>query len=588
MKNIIFVTIDAFCKKNLDLKVGNKMVTPFLNDLKNKSIYFNQMYSQAPYTEASMVNILGGEKTLDSGGYLFGNGNVGNTLFSHYKKVGFKTLSTYSPYVYSKAYIREVDEFYYSRLYSVQALFDYRFYWYRDKIKDKNKLDRDEYDVCKILLEEAFETWMLQCRKLLQKDKETKLIIDNVEAFENIKYVYKCLNKEKEEYVKNENGYIDSVLKKWKKHNLWQLDVLYNKRKKLPLLDWLKEEYQEKLTVCQKRYYKVIKRQSIDWKYIIKKAFNTGIVDCIKLVRRYYMYVSNNYLGSYFDQLDENSKIEVSMDKMFKEFSKEIIDNDKMEKSCFSYIHVQDFHLPSVFHSVDSTDVDSLKEEFEVVFELLDGEKMDIQGNIIAALSARYCDFKLQKFFEELKQELKNDFIFVVTADHGYPCYEMPPREKIYNQTYTEAFHIPMIIYNSENEREERINKITTNIDGINKLKFMTNVVERYPKYKKDYVLIEYAGPGCPTINEKKIWYTIIDKTYRISAQCMLNKKFEYNDIVAIYNLEEDPEEKYNLVKKISKIQEIKKYHSIFASRHKYLAKYSENFYKKMIHGLKE
>lgn len=124
-----------------------------------------------------------------------------------------------------------------------------------------------------------------------------------------------------------------------------------------------------------KRYYKVIKRQSIDWKYIIKKAFNTGIVDCIKLVRRYYMYVSNNYLGSYFDQLDENSKIEVSMDKMFKEFSKEIIDNDKMEKSCFSYIHVQDFHLPSVFHSVDSTDVDSLKEEFEVVFELLDGEK---------------------------------------------------------------------------------------------------------------------------------------------------------------------------------------------------------------------
>ena len=62
----------------------------------------------------------------------------------------------------------------------------------------------------------------------------------------------------------------------------------------------------------------------------------------------------------------------------------------------------------------------------------------------------------------------------------------MPPREKkIYNQTYTEAFHIPMIIYNSENEREERINKITTNIDGINKLKFMTNVVERYPKYKK-------------------------------------------------------------------------------------------------------
>lgn len=57
-----------------------------------------------------------------------------------------------------------------------------------------------------------------------------------------------------------------------------------------------------------------------------------------------------------------------------------------------------------------------LKEEFEVAFELLDGEEMDMQGNIIAALSARYCDLKLQKFFEELKRELKNDFVFVVTA----------------------------------------------------------------------------------------------------------------------------------------------------------------------------
>lgn len=588
MKNIIFVTVDAFCKKNLDLKVGNKFVTPFLNDLKNKSISFERMYSQAPYTEASMVNIFGGEQTLESGGYLFGNGNVKNTLFSYYKKAGFKTLSTYSPYVYSKAYLREVDEFYYSRLCSVQALFDYRLYWYREKLEGKNKLNQNEYNVCKILLEEAFETWIVQCRKILQNNKETKLIIDSIWSLENIEYVYDCLNKEKEEYVKNESGYIDNVLTKWKEHSLWQLDVLYNKRKKLLLLDWLKKLYQAKLRECQKRYYEAIKRQSIDWKYIIKKTFNTGIVDCIKLARRYYMYVSNNYLGSYLDQIDENSKMEVSMDKIFKEFSREIIDNDKMGKFCFSYIHVQDFHLPSVFHSVDSIDVDNLKEEFEAAFELLDGEKIDMRGNIIAALSARYCDLKLQKFFEELKRELKNDFIFVVTADHGYPCYEMPPREKVYNQTYTEAFHIPMIIYNSENKIEERIDKITTNIDGINKLKFMTNVVARYSEYKDDYVLIEYAGPGCPIINEKNIWYTIIDRKYRISAQCMLNKEFELSDIVDIYNVEEDPEEKYNLVKNIGSIQEIKKYCLIFAYRHKKLDKYSKDFYKKMINGLKE
>lgn len=246
-----------FAKKNLDLKVGNKMVTPFLNNLKNKSISFEQMYSQAPYTEASMVNILGGEQTLESGGYLFGNGNVENTLFSYYKKAGFKTLSTYSPYVYSKAYLREVDEFYYSRLCSVQALFDYRFYWYKEKLEAKNKLNQNEYDVCKILLEEAFETWMLQCRKILHNNKETKLILDSIWSFENIKYVYDCLKKEKEEYVKNESGYIDNVLKRWKEHSLWQLDVLYNKRRKILLLDLLKKRYQAKLTECQKNMIKL-------------------------------------------------------------------------------------------------------------------------------------------------------------------------------------------------------------------------------------------------------------------------------------------------------------------------------------------
>lgn len=109
-----------------------------------------------------------------------------------------------------------------------------------------------------------------------------------------------------------------------------------------------------------------------------------------------------------------------------------------------------------------------------------------------------------------------------------------------------------MIIYNNKNEIKERIDKITTNIDGINKIKFMTSVVARYSEYKDDHVLIEYAGPGCPIINEKNIWYTIIDRKYRISAQCMLNKEFELSDIVDIYNVEEDPEEKYNLVKKLA------------------------------------
>ena len=84
-KNVIHIIVDAYCYNSLQRTVGKREVTPFLNSLSQKSLCFERMFSQAPYTEASQVTLLSGENTLDNGGYMFGNATVEETIFSKYR-----------------------------------------------------------------------------------------------------------------------------------------------------------------------------------------------------------------------------------------------------------------------------------------------------------------------------------------------------------------------------------------------------------------------------------------------------------------------------------------------------------------------
>ena len=138
MKNVIYIIVDALCYNSIERCIGNAKVMPFLNRLSDKALSFTNMYTQAPYTEASLVALLSGENTLDSGGYLFGNGTINSSIFYDYVKNGYKTIFSYSPYVYSKAYLKDVTEYYYTRLYSMGPLFLYRLDYYFNKWKLNN------------------------------------------------------------------------------------------------------------------------------------------------------------------------------------------------------------------------------------------------------------------------------------------------------------------------------------------------------------------------------------------------------------------------------------------------------------------
>lgn len=585
MKNVIYIIVDALCYNSIERNIGNAKVMPFLNSLSDKALSFTNMYTQAPYTEASLVALLSGENTLDSGGYLFGNGTTNSSIFHDYVQNGYKTIFSYSPYVYSKAYLKDVTEYYYTRLYSMGPLFLYRLDYYFNKWKD-NLITSDEIMVCALLLEESFETWVLQCEQFINNDREIKLLEDWISDKEKIEQTLQKVLDEKSIFEKDKEQYVFNMFESWENNKLRNLNKEYINRADFP---WRKDvsltEYKEKFKMYQEKYHKIIKKDFIDVDYALGMVARNkdGVRDAKNTLRAYKRYYESSELANYLDNITEDAKVEVSMRRAFDVYYEDIKRYDDLNQNFFAHIHMQEFHLPSVFHTLDTNDAMVVKEDLDKAINLL--EKMDssYRGNIIADLSANYCDRQIERFFNMLKETLKNDFIFVVTADHGYPSYEQPPRPIVYNQTYTEAFHVPFVLYDgSDADTKEQL---YSDIDAIDFMKARAGIISEKDIETRDYILCEYGGPGCPDISEKEIWYTYIDKKQRVSVQAKLDDDITSEKVVAIFNVEKDPKQLKDLYHIKRKSPEVEKVLSIIHNRHLELrGKYQkEKFVKKQL-----
>lgn len=588
MKNVIFCVIDAFCYNNIRMKSGKNFVTPFLNELAENNISFNNIYTVAPYTEASLVTILGEELCLENGGYLFGNGTTKHCLFRDFQKRGYKTIYEYSPYIYSKGYLKNVEKFFYSRLYSLSPLYNYRLSYYKNILLSR-KLNTIELTVCAKLIEEGMCTWLKQCQKALEGDDSCRTIMHILPKHDVLENIRRLLNEEIKIFYAAQYEYIMSILDEWTDHRLWKINLKYLQHHELSLNQYVFDKYNERLGEYQSQILKVSRKQHVDLRYIVSTLLNNinGKSDAVGILKNYIKHYTRQQIRNYLSDLQLEEKPEVGMYRTF-EYSYDLISQyDKENISYFLYLQPQDFHLPSIFHSYDINKEFVVDEEFEECFRFIDKLDNNFKGNIVSALSAHFCDFRIRKFYEKCMQELKNDFIFVVTADHGYPNYYNPPRPYIYNQTYTEAFHVPFIISGSDTMLCEYTDLILSNNDVIRMLKHAA-LDEELVIRSKGYVLSEYAGPGCPVIVDKPIWYTYIDKNVRLSAQAMLGTSVTYDCITDIFDIRNDTSEKYNLRRK--KSQYFDTILKIINKRHAYLSKKynKKNFYDRMIEGLVE
>ena len=101
-KNVLFIVVDSVTNDVLFNKKNSKSIAPFLNMLREKSISGDNMFAEAPYTEAALISLLASLDTMDNGGYMERLKNKISVL-EIFQKNGYKVFLTIIILVYIQA-----------------------------------------------------------------------------------------------------------------------------------------------------------------------------------------------------------------------------------------------------------------------------------------------------------------------------------------------------------------------------------------------------------------------------------------------------------------------------------------------------
>ena len=192
-KNVILLVIDSMGQKHFDMYPNFDKL--FLSKVISDGIYFNNVYSQGPYTEAALMGLLSGQKTLDYNGYLRNFVDSPNTLFDVFSKSGYRTYRTNQlPHMYESSYERNVSDMRFISTPNIYNLYDYRFNYYREKKKKRNIKEKDYQEIIN-LLSEHFIYWKQFCNKIIEKSDEMELLSKNV-SIESVDQILKKVESE--------------------------------------------------------------------------------------------------------------------------------------------------------------------------------------------------------------------------------------------------------------------------------------------------------------------------------------------------------------------------------------------------------
>lgn len=549
--HVIYILVDALSSDNVGKRAYRPSPTPFLDSLKEQSVHYENMYTQAPYTEAAFISNLCGENTLDHGGYLLGMSRCSSYMPSSFKERGYHTISTYSPYVYSKSYIKDMDEYYYSRVFSLHPLFMYRIDYFAQRYQEQ-KIQEDEICICQELLDEALTTWLQQLSAIMNHDTSVCMIEDLLDQCINVEKVYQAVSKELEQFRKNEKEYIISLFTQGNQHSLRNIrNVSIEEKQSQEWQAYLQKEYGDLISKIQERQNKLLKKNmKLDYAYLWdlmlhdEKKWRGSIRTAKKYIQR---WKDSELLNALTETSKE--KVTISAYRQVHTFLDSIKQSATQECPVFAFMHLEDFHLPSMFYSYDISNPETIRKEMEIAKRYVDQLPDNYQGNLLADLSAQYVDQQVSYLFQELTSILKENFVFVVSADHGYPCNYLPPRPIIYNSFYQENYHIPFIAY--DGIQHGNYEELHSSVDIMPCILSMAGLPVPSNSYildqGRDYVIAEYPGPGCPDISNKEIYYAIFDHTYEISCKVTLAEVLSEKHIVLACNLRKDPYSKKNI-----------------------------------------
>lgn len=563
-KNYLLFIIDSLNYSHV--KESTIELMPFLEKLKKQGISCENMYSQAPYTEAAVMNLYCGQDVLQNGGYLFRFKNARKTIFEEMHDRGFRTYyNSYQPQCHPSSVRRGIDDIYYNVGYDLCALWSYRLEHYAELLKI-GTINECDYTNLYEIFDDNFAEWIRFADDVLNDDLSVSLIKNN-DASYNAFEIKGAVLKQYDIFRHDKKTYIDDVLKQGQRHPIFSIPayVQHNKIKNREIVEYVRNEYRP-----------LVKRiKSMDTKLNLKNAtrlasgpvrkfkslFKNPSKDRLKDFAKS-IYLSLNELTDF----DLYQRIKEDCD-WFKNAPSGRTHIDHFinwaksqcnEQPYFACIHIDDIHNPEEFFTYDSENKEVLDAEKKNAEDLLNHIPSSYHGSLTHDLSLRYIDNIIKYLYDRLQKEnLLSGLCIIICADHGFSFSGNPLRDSFVTNLYLENYNIPCIITGAGHEGLN-INKLTTSKDipaticdiafGGVPSDFTGNSV--LSDYEYPNVSIEYCGGGCPDLKRRELKIAAFNQEYFVGSLAKLDDKLSDDKITEIYDLAKDPHQFNNLVNK--------------------------------------
>lgn len=584
-KNVLLFIIDSLNFSRL--KNSDDTLMPYLDQLSKQGVCCENMFSQAPYTEAAVMDIYCGQNVLDKGGYLKRFKYAKKTIFEAMKENGYITYyNSYQPQCYPSTLRRGIDYVYYNVGFDLGALWSYRLYHYSSLLNDGELTEDDKNNLIDIF-DDNFEEWLLFVRNLMDDDESCSLIRGNDRDY-NPQVVYSQVENEYSQYNDNKLEYIYSVLRKGLNHPIYKIPA-YVQNNKIKDRSKLNE-----ITELFKPLLKDIRRLDLKLNVANNQGFTRGIFRkfkefCKKPSKTSYknflksLYIVANVLvdldiyqriGDNLDEFKNAPSAKMHIDHYIKWATR---NNTEPHFAC---IHVDDIHNPEEFFTYDSEDLDLLKREKESAQDYLNHIRKDYKGSITHDLSLKYIDSVIKYLVDAMKaKNIFDNTIICITADHGFSFAGYPLRDSFVTNLYLENYRVPFVVVNS-GLPAKRIDKICITKDipstiiDIAEQKSDPSFVGHsiLSDYQYERSMIEYCGGGCPDLTRRELKIASFDSHYFVGSLCSLKDDFEWTKVTEVYDLIKDPYQLNNIRQTVDK-DTISKYYYDIKNRHDELNK---------------
>ena len=553
-KNVIFLVVDSVFFDKTNSNDYRNCPTPFLNKMKKNAIYTTNMYSEAPYTEAALVSLLGGVDTLKYGGYLKKLWNK-KTILDVFKENDYEVFfNGYQPLVYPKYSYPGITKEYYNVCYDFSSAWSYRLEFYSNIYKKDGLSDKYLNMLCE-MLEDNLNNWMKFFNDMLNKSENTDLIYNLVNTF-GLEDNISLLQKEIDLFNKNKKDYLIELFNKEKEHNLFKIKTYCLDKRQTS--DFKINRYNRYIKVFKKIYNKNLKYNLVNNKIV----FNDFVKDNNKFIKLLKVYKNCLFDKDLMEKIDYNKnfvKASPSIRTMYNHFFNHLKSND-IKKPFFAYLHTEECHYPEIFYSHDIDDFNVLDKEFKRINDYISNIKKGYKGSLAYDLSLLYTDMCIENLYNNLKEnDMLKDTIFVMCADHGSSYTFDPFHESYVKNFYRENYNIPFLVFGDGIEKKE-LNNFYNSKDIPATILDICNIKKpdswdgmSILKNSRDYVLLENVNGGCPDYNYRNIFMGIRDNKYSIVMELNVNKKFEDGSIYSIYDVNNDIYERNNLKDSIDK-----------------------------------